>query len=70
MRRILLLGGASEIGLAIVAELLHTDESPTAVLLAGRPTSAHREQALAEVRRAGAVRVEWLDFDAQAIDEH
>ena len=70
MRRILLLGGASEIGLAIVAELLRTDESPTAVLLAGRPTSAHREQALAQVRRAGAVRVEWLDFDAQAVDEH
>jgi len=70
MKRILLLGGASELGLAIVAELLQTDMSPTAVLLAGRPSSAHREQALAQVRQAGAVRVGWLDFDAEAVDDH
>lgn len=70
MSRILLLGGGSEIGLAIVSELLVTDPSPATVLLAGRPTSAHRADAMAQVRRAGAEAVRWLDFDAQTVDTH
>ena len=70
MRRLLLLGGASEIGLAIVSELLRADPSPTAVLLAGRRTSAHRADALEQIRQAGAAEVEWLDFDARAVATH
>lgn len=70
--RILLLGGASELGLAIVAELLSTRRTrgSAEVLLAGRPTSAHRGQALESAAAAGAGQVRWLDFDAGQIDGH
>ncbi len=63
MSRILLLGGASEIGLAIVAELL-ARRGPAEVILAGRPGSANREAALRTAAQAGATEVSWLDFDA------
>lgn len=62
MRRALLLGGASEIGLAIVAEWLH--EGPAEVVLAGRVDSPHRAGAELAAHRAGAASVEWIDFDA------
>lgn len=67
-RRILLLGGSSELGLAIVSELLH--QGPADVLLAGRRGSAHREHAIAQVRACGAGEVVWLDFDAAVTDAH
>lgn len=70
MRRILLLGGASEIGLAIVSQLLASQPTPAGVLLAGRRTSAHRAGALQQIRDAGAAEVEWLDFDARAVETH
>lgn len=68
MRRILVLGGASEIGLAIAVELVAS--SPAEVLLAGRPSSRHRDEALAQVRAAGASGVRWLDFDATDFGSH
>ena len=69
MSRILLLGGASEIGLAIVAELL-TTRGPAEVWLAGRSDSPHRSVAEQQAWAAGASRVEWLAFDACATDSH
>ncbi|MEA5120265.1 MAG: decaprenylphospho-beta-D-erythro-pentofuranosid-2-ulose 2-reductase [Propionibacterium sp.] len=60
--RILLLGGASELGLAIVGELMA--DQPADVVLAGRPGSRHREAAIESIREAGAASVRWLDFDA------
>ena len=59
--RILLLGGASELGLAIVGELMA--DQPADVVLAGRPGSRHREAAIESIREAGAASVRWLDFD-------
>ena len=69
MSRILLLGGASEIGLAIVAELL-TTRGPAEVWLAGRSDSPPRSVAEQQAWAAGASRVEWLAFDACATDSH
>lgn len=63
MNRVLLLGGASELGLAIVTELL-ARRGPAEVLLAGRPGSANRAWAEQAARDAGASVVSWLDFDA------
>lgn len=60
--RILVLGGASELGLAIVGELM--DGEPADVVLAGRPGSRHRAAAIESVRDTGAASVQWLDFDA------
>lgn len=65
--RVLLLGGASEIGLAIVEEFVARGADE--VVLAGRPGSPHREQALAQVGSAG-VRTTWLDFDAADTESH
>lgn len=65
--RIVLFGGASEIGLAIVDALVRERldaGGPAEVVLAGRPTSAHKDAAIAAVEAAGAATVEWLDFDA------
>lgn len=105
--RILLLGGASEIGLAIVREFVagnaesaasaltakarrvprqgradahparsacrcasrgaqeaRTGHDTVNVLLAGRPGSLYRNDAITAVRRAWADSVRWLDFDA------
>ena len=61
--RVLLLGGTSEIGLAILAALgLRPD---TEVLLAGRD-----EQRMAAVGKELGVRVRTLPFDATALDTH
>lgn len=92
MTRILLLGGASEIGLAIVAELVREatlrgdrgeerwlrcepkgraskPHASVEVVLAGRPGSAHRAGAIAQIEATGA-RVSWLDFDAADPSSH
>jgi len=68
VRRILLLGGASEIGLAIVTECLR--DGGADVVLAGRASSPHRADAELAVRRAGARGVEWIDFDAAEPASH
>ncbi|HHV21830.1 MAG TPA: decaprenylphospho-beta-D-erythro-pentofuranosid-2-ulose 2-reductase [Propionibacterium sp.] len=67
-QKLLLLGGSSEIGLAIVAEyLVH---NPAKVVLAGLPGDPDRDAAIAEARSAGATDVEWLDFDALDFASH
>ena len=65
---ILLLGGTSEIGLAICKRYLR--ESPARVVLAVMPGDPLREDAVAQMRAAGARSVEIIDFDALATDSH
>ncbi|HPZ49753.1 MAG TPA: decaprenylphospho-beta-D-erythro-pentofuranosid-2-ulose 2-reductase [Propionibacteriaceae bacterium] len=67
-QRILLLGGSSEIGLAIVTEYLK--EGPAEVVLACRPGDPERDRAAADLRAAGASAVEYLDFDASDFMTH
>ncbi|MCZ9309872.1 decaprenylphospho-beta-D-erythro-pentofuranosid-2-ulose 2-reductase [Corynebacterium uberis] len=67
-QNILLLGGTSEIGLAIVAEFLH--RGPARVTLAALPDSPHIDAATARLREQGATEVEVIDFDATAFDTH
>ncbi|MEA4944280.1 MAG: decaprenylphospho-beta-D-erythro-pentofuranosid-2-ulose 2-reductase [Propionicimonas sp.] len=64
---VLLLGGTSDIGLAIVGEYLA--KQPLRVVLAARP-SPGRDEAAAGLRAAGASEVDVLDFDATAFDTH
>lgn len=64
---VLLLGGTSDIGLAIVREYLA--RQPLRVVLAARP-SAVRDAAAEALRTAGARAVDVLDFDATAFDTH
>ncbi|MDO5684419.1 MAG: hypothetical protein Q4G46_16535, partial [Propionibacteriaceae bacterium] len=49
--RIVVLGGASEVGLAIAAGLVA--QQPAEVVLAGRRDSAHRDAALAQAAEWG-----------------
>ena len=63
---ILLLGGTSDIGLAIVGEYLA--KQTLRVILAARP-SVRRDEAAADLLAAGAT-VDVLDFDATAFDTH
>jgi decaprenylphospho-beta-D-erythro-pentofuranosid-2-ulose 2-reductase len=65
-RRILLLGGSSEIGLAVTRRLLRARSGE--VLLAGR-ASERRSAAAASLRDEGHHVVE-LDFDANDVDGH
>ncbi len=65
---LLLLGGTSEIGLAIVAEYLQ--KGPMRVVLAALPNDPLRAQAVAQVEAAGASSVELIDFDATDFDAH
>ena len=67
-QKILLLGGTSEIGLAIVTEFL--SKGPAMVVLAARQDSPRVEAAVAEVTAAGATAVEVLDFDATDFSAH
>lgn len=64
---VLLLGGTSDIGLAIVREYLV--KQPLRVVLAARPSPA-RDAAAEGLRSAGASAVDVLDFDATAFDTH
>ncbi|MCA0251840.1 MAG: decaprenylphospho-beta-D-erythro-pentofuranosid-2-ulose 2-reductase [Actinobacteria bacterium] len=63
---ILLLGGTSDIGLAIVREYLA--KQTLRVIVAARP-SPRRDEATAGLRSIGAT-VDVLDFDATAFDSH
>ena len=65
---ILLLGGTSEIGLAICARYLRT--APARVVLAALPDDPGREDARAQMKAAGAREVEVVDFDALDMDSH
>jgi len=67
-QRILLFGGTSEIGLAIVAEYL--TQAPAHVVLATRADSAGREAAEARVGAWGAVSCRTVDFDATDTGAH
>ncbi|WP_019931899.1 decaprenylphospho-beta-D-erythro-pentofuranosid-2-ulose 2-reductase [Nocardia sp. BMG111209] len=65
---ILLLGGTSEIGLAIVGEYLK--KGPARVILAALPNDPLRADAVAQVEAAGAASVELVDFDALDTGSH
>ncbi|SUA75021.1 Uncharacterized oxidoreductase SAV2478 [Nocardia otitidiscaviarum] len=65
---ILLLGGTSEIGLAICSEYLK--KAPARIVLAALPNDPLREQAVAQMKDAGASDVELIDFDALDMDGH
>ena len=68
-QHILLLGGTSEIGLAIVAELASRGGNPT-VTLCARQDSPRIDGAIAEVQRAGAGHVRLVNFDAVDFASH
>jgi decaprenylphospho-beta-D-erythro-pentofuranosid-2-ulose 2-reductase len=65
---VLLLGGTSEIGLAIVREYLA--KQPLKVVLGVQPGDALAEATVADLKAAGATQVTSLDFDAVAFDSH
>lgn len=65
---ILLLGGTSEIGLAICERYLK--DSPARVVLAALPDDPGREGAVAQLKAAGAKSVEVIDFDAVDTKSH
>ncbi len=65
---ILLLGGTSEIGLAICTRYLK--ESPARIVLAALPDDPGREAAVAQMKAAGAKSVELIDFDAVDTASH
>ncbi|WP_040787834.1 decaprenylphospho-beta-D-erythro-pentofuranosid-2-ulose 2-reductase [Nocardia paucivorans] len=65
---ILLLGGTSEIGLAICAEYLK--KSPARIVLAALPNDPLRESAVEQMKAAGASEVDVIDFDALDTDGH
>lgn len=65
---ILLLGGTSEIGLAICQRYLRN--APAHIVLAALPDDPGRENAVAQMQAAGAKSVRLVDFDALAADTH
>lgn len=65
---ILLLGGTSEIGLAICERYLRN--SAARVVLAALPDDPGRDAAVAQMQAAGAGSVQLVDFDALATDSH
>lgn len=65
---ILLLGGTSEIGLAICAEYLK--KGPARIVLAALPDDPLRESAVEQMKAAGANEVDVIDFDALDTDSH
>ena len=65
---ILLLGGTSEIGLAIVGEYLA--QAPARVVLGVRPGDDRTDATVTSLTHAGATAVEVLDFDATDFDAH
>jgi decaprenylphospho-beta-D-erythro-pentofuranosid-2-ulose 2-reductase len=66
-KRVILLGGTSEIGLAIVREL--QDRTPREVALVGRDAD-RLERAAQELTEAGCARAFALTLDARALDRH
>ncbi|MCG5432963.1 decaprenylphospho-beta-D-erythro-pentofuranosid-2-ulose 2-reductase [Mycobacterium sp. MYCO198283] len=65
---ILLLGGTSEIGLAICERYLR--DAPARIVLAALPDDPGRDAAVAQLTAAGAKDVELIDFDATQPDTH
>jgi decaprenylphospho-beta-D-erythro-pentofuranosid-2-ulose 2-reductase len=65
---ILLLGGTSEIGLAICERYLQNAHAR--ILLAAMPDDPGREHAVAQMKAAGARSVELIDFEATETDGH
>jgi len=65
---ILLLGGTSEIGLAICARYLQNAHAR--ILLAAMPGDPGREDAVAQMKAAGARSVELIDFEATDPESH
>src|SRR6185437_14581096 len=65
---ILLLGGTSEIGLAICERYLRN--AAARVVLADLPNHPKRDDAIAQMKTAGAKSVEWIDFDGVDTDGH
>lgn len=65
---LLLLGGTSEIGLAICEEFLQ--KGPAKVVLAALPSDPLRDDAVAQMKAAGASAVEVVDFDAMDFSSH
>ncbi len=65
---ILLLGGTSEIGLAICERYLRN--APAHIVLAALPDDPGRADAVAQMEAAGAKSVRLVDFDAVATDSH
>jgi decaprenylphospho-beta-D-erythro-pentofuranosid-2-ulose 2-reductase len=65
---ILLLGGTSEIALAIGARYLRN--AAARVILADLPDHPRKDDAIAAMTAAGAKSVEWIDFDALSTDGH
>src|ERR1700728_4461592 len=58
---ILLLGGTSEIGLAICVRYLRNAHAR--IVLADLPDHPGKDKAVAQLKAAGAKSVEWIDFD-------
>ncbi len=67
-QKILLLGGTSEIGLAIVDEYLK--HSAATVVLACQPGDPETDNAVTHAKASGAKSVEVIDFDATKTDTH
>ena len=67
-QHIFLIGGTSDIGLAMVEKLLERGEAT--VTLAARRSSSRLDDAIARVERAGGKDVEVLDFDATDFGSH
>ncbi len=67
-QNILLLGGTSEIGLAICQEYLK--KGPARIVLAALPNDPLRADSVALLEAAGATKVEVIDFDALDTGSH
>jgi decaprenylphospho-beta-D-erythro-pentofuranosid-2-ulose 2-reductase len=65
---VLLLGGTSEIGLAICERYLRN--ASARILLAAMPEDPGRDAAVAQMKAAGAKSVELIDFEATEPDSH
>src|ERR1700716_3512540 len=65
---ILLLGGTSEIGLAICERYLRN--APARIVLTALPDDPLRDNAVAQLKAAGAKSVELIDFDAVDTESH
>ena len=65
---ILLLGGTSEIGLAICERYLQNAHAR--IILAAMPDDPGRDDAVAQIKAAGARSVELIDFEATDTDTH
>src|ERR1700684_2699084 len=65
---VLLLGGTSEIGLAICERYLRNARAR--IVLAAMPDDPGRDDAVAQMKAAGAKSVELIDFEATNPDSH